>query len=80
MKGPPRWHSGKESACQAGDMGSILGSGGSPGEEKWQSTEVSLAGRSHRQKSLVGYSPWDGRVRHNLVTKQQQYMKVPARA
>ena len=32
MKGLPRWHSGKESACQAGDMGSIPGSGRSPGE------------------------------------------------
>ena len=33
MKGLPRWHSGKESACQAGDVGLILGLGGSPGEE-----------------------------------------------
>ena len=32
MKGLPRWHSGKESACQAGDVGLILGLGGSPGE------------------------------------------------
>ena len=28
----PRWLSGKESACQAGDRGSILGSGRSPGK------------------------------------------------
>ena len=27
----PRWLSGKESACQAGDVGSIPGSGRSPG-------------------------------------------------
>ena len=33
MKGLPRWHGGKESACQAGDVGLILGLGGSPGEE-----------------------------------------------
>ena len=32
VKGLPRWHSGKESACQAGDMGLISGSGRSPGE------------------------------------------------
>ena len=30
--GLPRWLSGKESACQAGDMGLIPGSGRSPGE------------------------------------------------
>ena len=28
----PRWFSGKESACQTGDSGSIPGSGRSPGE------------------------------------------------
>ena len=31
-KGLPRWHSSKESACNTGDMGSIPGSGRSPGE------------------------------------------------
>ena len=29
--GLPRWHGGKEPACQAGDVGSILGSGRFPG-------------------------------------------------
>ena len=30
-------------------------------------------GESHEQRSLVGYSPWTHRrVRHDLVTKQQQ--------
>ena len=32
MKGFPRWLSGKESTCQAGDSGSLPGSGRSPGE------------------------------------------------
>ena len=31
--GLPRWLSGKESACQAGDLGSVLGSERSSGEE-----------------------------------------------
>ena len=31
-KGLPRWLSSKESACQAGDVGSIPGPGRSPGE------------------------------------------------
>ena len=32
IDGLPRWLSGKESACQAGDVGLIPGSGRSPGE------------------------------------------------
>ena len=32
MKGFPRWLSGKESTCQAGDSGSLPGSERSPGE------------------------------------------------
>ena len=40
---------------------------------KWQPTPVFLPGKSHRQRSLVDNSPWGHkRVRHNLVTKQQQ--------
>ena len=37
-------------------MGSIPGSGNFLGE--WQPTPVFLPGKSHGQKSLVGYSPW----------------------
>ena len=38
------------------DANSIPGSGKSPGEG-WQSTTVFLPGKSHGQRSLVGYSP-----------------------
>ena len=31
----------------------------SPWRRKWQLTLVFLSGKSHGQKSLVGYSPWD---------------------
>ena len=48
----------KESACNAGDPGSIPVSGRSPGEGKWQPTPVFLPGESHGQRSLAGYSPW----------------------
>ena len=34
-----------------------------------------LPGKSHGQRSLVGYSPWGCRVRHDLETKQQQICK-----
>ena len=54
----------------AGYVSSIPGSGRSPGEGNGQSTPIFLPGKSHRQRSLAGYSPWDReRVRHNLVTK-----------
>ena len=29
-----------------------------PWRRKWQSTPVFLPGKSHRQRSLVGYTPW----------------------
>ena len=29
-----------------------------PLEKKWQPTPVSLPGKSHEQRILVGYSPW----------------------
>ena len=46
----------KASACNVGDLGSIPGSGRSPGEG-WQPTPVFLPGEPHGQRSLVGYSP-----------------------
>ena len=36
---------------------------------KWQPTPAFLPGKSHRQRRLVGYSPWDCRVKLDLVTK-----------
>ena len=47
----------KASVYNAGDPGSIPGLGRSPGEGR-QSTTVLLPGKSHGQRSLVGYSPW----------------------
>ena len=43
-------------------------------EEDMASHSSILAwGESHEQRSLVGHSPWTRRrVRHNLMTKQQQ--------
>ena len=63
----------KNLPANAGDMDSIPGLRRSPGEEKWQPAPVFLLGKSHGQRSLVGYSPqgWQ-RVRRDLATKQQQ--------
>ena len=48
----------KESACNAGDLGSVPGLGRSPGGGHWQPTPIFLPGESYGQRSLVGYSPW----------------------
>ena len=37
----------------------------------WHCLPVFLPGKSHGQRSLVGYSPWGLRVKHDLATKQQ---------
>ena len=49
---------GKESACNVGDLGSILGSRRSPGEGNGKPTPVFLAEKSYGQRSLAGYSLW----------------------
>ena len=59
--GFPGGSNGKESACNAGDLGSIPGSGRSPGR-KWQPTPVLLPGEFHGGRSLVGRSPQGHRV------------------
>ena len=58
-----------ESPCKAGDPGSVPGSRRSPWRRKWQRTSVFLPGKSHEQRSLVGYSPRGCRVGHNLAIK-----------
>ena len=50
----------KESASNAGDLGSIPGSGRHPGEGNGN-PPVFLPGEFHGQRSLVGYSPWGHR-------------------
>ena len=49
---------GKESACNAGDPGSIPGWGRSPGEGNGNPLQYSCLGKSHGQRSLTGYIPW----------------------
>ena len=61
----PGGSDGKASACNVGDLGSILGLRRSPGEGNGTSfsstpvpTQVLLPGKSHRLRSLVGCSLW----------------------
>ena len=49
---------GKESACNAGDMGSIPGLGRSPGGGHGTPLQYSCLENPHGQRSLVGFSPW----------------------
>ena len=51
--------SSKESACNAGHLSLIPGSGRSPGEGNGNPLQYSCLEKSHGQRSLVGYSPWD---------------------
>ena len=53
-QGFPAGSDGEESACDAGDPGSI------PCSRPWQPTPVSLPGEPRGQRSLGGYSPWGG--------------------
>ena len=64
-RGFPDGSDDKERACIAGDQGLIPGSRRSPGEGN---TPVFLPGKSHGQRSLVGYSPCS---RKELDTTEQ---------
>ena len=70
--------SGKESACQCrrqAQHGFSPWVGKIPWSRKRQPTRVSLPGKSHGQKSLVGYSPWDlkewGVTEHTHTHKEE---------
>ena len=48
----------KESACNAGDLGSIPGSGRSPREGNGNPLQHSCLENPQGQRSLAGYNPW----------------------
>ena len=48
----------KESACNAGDLGSILGLGRSHGRGHGNPLHYSCLENPHGQRSLASYSPW----------------------
>ena len=57
---------GKESGCDAGDAGLILGSGRFPGGGPGNPLQYSFLENRYGQRSLAGYSPWG---RKELVIK-----------
>ena len=78
--GLPRRLSGKESACQCRRhkrLGLSSWVEMVPWRRKWQPTPAFLYGKSHGQRSLVGYRPWDcRRFRYSLATKQQKRLNA----
>ena len=56
--GFPGGSDGKESACNAGDLGLIPGLGRSLGKGHGNPLQYSFLENPHGQRSLVGYSPW----------------------
>ena len=79
VQGFPKWLSNEESFCQCRrcrrwDFDPWVRK--IPWSRKWKPTPVFLPGKSHRQRSLAGYSPWSQkRVEHDLATKQQSKVK-----
>ena len=59
--GFPRGSVVKNPSANAGDAGSIPQSGRSPGKGHGNPLQYFLPGKSHEQRSLVGYSPWRGK-------------------
>ena len=67
---------GKNPPDNAGDVSSISGSGRFPCRRKWQPTPVLLPGRSHGQRSLVGYSPWVAKSQTRLSDRACTHSKA----
>ena len=66
--GFPGGSDSKGSACNAGDLSSIPGSGRSPREREWLPTPVFLPGEVYGQRGLKGYSPW-GRKESDMTER-----------
>ena len=78
--GFPGGSDGKESTCNAGDLGSIPEVGRSPGGGHDNPLHYSFLENAHEQRSLVGYSPWgrkksdmtDRLSTHTFIYKQEE--------
>ena len=71
------WLSSKESTCNTGDAGNA---GVIPGfledfwRRAWEPTLEFLLGKSHRQRSLVGYGPWGRKESDTSESTEQSSM------
>ena len=74
------WLNSKESTCQCRRHQFDPWIGKIPWRKKWQPTPVFLPGKSHGQRSLVGYSPWGcKRVGLDWATKRNNKSVVDCR-
>ena len=67
---------GKESACNAGELGSILGLGRSPEEENGNSLQYSCLENPMDRGAWQAIVHVVARVRHNLVIKPPPYIYI----
>ena len=79
-KGLHRWLSGKEAICQCRRcrrLGFNPWVGKISWRRKWPPIPVFLPEKSHGQRSLVGYSPWDSaevnKTKHACTRKTKTY-------
>ena len=75
--GFPAGSDGKESACNAGDLGSAPGVGRSPGGRHGNPVQHSCLENPHGWRNLAGYSPWghkESDMTERLSTAQNYYM------
>ena len=54
----PRWHSGKKICLPMQETWVLALDQEDPLEKEMEPIPVLLPGESHRQRNLVGYSPW----------------------
>ena len=72
----PRWHSGKESACQCKRFkrrGFDPWVRKIPWRRKWQPALAFLPGQFPGQRSPEGYRPWGHRVSHDSAAEHTQH-------
>ena len=73
----PRWLSGKESVCNAGDSGSTPGLGRSPGKGNGSPLQYSCLGNPMgRGAWWATQSMGSQRVRHELVTEHHHHYQL----
>ena len=71
--GLPQWFSSKEPTCSAedvGDTGLIPGLRRSPGEGNGNPLQYTHLGKSHGQRSWVGYRPWGHKALDTTVVTE----------
>ena len=80
-EGFPGGSDGKESACNARDLGSVPGLGRSPGAGHGNPLQYSGLENPHAQRSLVGCSPWshkdsDTTVRLSVAQHKHRNLEI----